>query len=149
MNLLNPAHNAPLRRAFLLCLRSIGVPRPCYFSQNIESREPPIPLPKDHNGEPVHQKRARLLYQSRKRGMLENGLLLSTFASKYLNSMTEDELMEYDMMINFPSNDWDLYYWAAGVRPVPPEFNTSIMKKFQEHVKNENREERLAQPDLY
>ena len=58
----------------------------------------------------------RLLYQSRKRGMLENGLLLSTFASKYLDSMTEDELMQYDMMINFPSNDWDLYYWAAGTQ---------------------------------
>jgi succinate dehydrogenase flavin-adding protein (antitoxin of CptAB toxin-antitoxin module) len=26
--------------------------------------------------EPVEEKRARLLYQSRKRGMLENGLLL-------------------------------------------------------------------------
>ena len=31
----------------------------------------------------------RLIYQSRKRGMLENGLLLGSFASKYLQAMTD------------------------------------------------------------
>lgn len=38
----------------------------------------------------------RLVYQSRKRGMLENGLLLSTFAAKYLNKFDEKQLDEYD-----------------------------------------------------
>jgi succinate dehydrogenase assembly factor 2 len=54
------------------------------------------------------------VYQSRKRGMLENGLLLSTFASKFLNSMDLKNLQDYDRLINLPTNDWDIYYWATG-----------------------------------
>lgn len=38
----------------------------------------------------------RLLYQSRKRGMLENDLLLSTFAAKYLETFTEQQIEQYD-----------------------------------------------------
>lgn len=38
----------------------------------------------------------RLIYQSRKRGMLENGLLLSTFAKKYLNDFDDEQLRLYD-----------------------------------------------------
>lgn len=38
----------------------------------------------------------RLLYQSRKRGMLENDLILSTFAHKYLNKLNEKQIDEYD-----------------------------------------------------
>ncbi len=41
-----------------------------------EDTEPPIPEYKPRAGETVEVQRARLLYQSRKRGMLENGLLL-------------------------------------------------------------------------
>ncbi len=39
--------------------------------------------------EPMDTKRARLLYQSRKRGIRENGLLLGTFAKKYLPDFNE------------------------------------------------------------
>jgi succinate dehydrogenase assembly factor 2 len=56
----------------------------------------------------------RLVYQSRKRGMLENGLLLSTFAARYLQDMDEKTLSDYDRLINLPTNDWDIYYWATG-----------------------------------
>lgn len=99
-------------------------------------------------GEPVETIRARLLYQSRKRGMLENGILLSTFAAKYLNCMEEAELKEYDRLINLPSNDWDIYYWATGVKPIPPEFDTPILHKFVGHVRNTEREQRFVQPEL-
>lgn len=91
----------------------------------------------------------RLLYQSRKRGMLENGLLLSTFAAKYLDTMNEDLLKQYDQLINLPSNDWDIYYWATGVRPIPLQFNNEVMKLLQGHTKNKDRQARLRQPDLY
>jgi succinate dehydrogenase flavin-adding protein (antitoxin of CptAB toxin-antitoxin module) len=39
--------------------------------------------------------RARLTYRSRKRGILETDLLLSTFAKVHLPSMSEAELLEY------------------------------------------------------
>lgn len=57
-------------------------------------RLPPIP----RYGESIETKRARLVYQSRKRGTLESDLLLSTFAEKHLGEMTEAELDDYDQV---------------------------------------------------
>jgi hypothetical protein len=58
--------------------------------------ETPLPprIQRDH--ETVPALRARLIYQSRKRGMLEGDLILSTFAAEHLPSMSEQELLEYD-----------------------------------------------------
>ncbi|XP_077293905.1 succinate dehydrogenase assembly factor 2, mitochondrial isoform X2 [Arctopsyche grandis] len=98
--------------------------------------------------ETLEKRKARLLYQSRKRGMLENDLLLSTFAAKYLNNMNEDQTNLYDRLINLPSNDWDIFYWAAGHKPTPAEYNNEIMDLLKEHVENKNKDVRLRQPDL-
>lgn len=81
--------------------------------------------------------------------MLENGLLLSTFAKRYLDHFNEEQLKQYDRLINLPSNDWDIFYWATEVKPVPPEFENEIMDLLKKHIKNENREARITQPDLY
>ncbi|EPS33375.1 Succinate dehydrogenase assembly factor 2 [Penicillium oxalicum] len=59
--------------------------------------------------------RARLLYQSRKRGILESDLLLSTFANVYLGKMSHAQLQEYDRFLD--ENDWDIYYWATQDHP--------------------------------
>ncbi|KLJ13186.1 hypothetical protein EMPG_11875 [Blastomyces silverae] len=67
--------------------------------------------PLRREGEDITTTRARLLYQSRKRGILESDLLLSTFASQYLPTMTEGQLQEYDKFLD--ENDWDIYYWAT------------------------------------
>lgn len=53
---------------------------------------PPLPRP----NESTDTLRARLVYQSRKRGTLESDLLLSTFARDFLGKMTHAEMMEYD-----------------------------------------------------
>lgn len=53
---------------------------------------PPLPRP----NESIDTMRARLVYQSRKRGTLESDLLLSTFAREHLKGMLETELKEYD-----------------------------------------------------
>ncbi len=122
------------------------------------------------------KKRARLLYQSRKRGILENGLLLSSFAHKHLDTFSEvsekssnfahysrfhvsafssshppppqEELTLYDRLINLPSNDWEIYYWATGAKPTPEEFDNAIMDKLKVHTRNEDRESRIYQPAL-
>ncbi|KAF7589747.1 succinate dehydrogenase assembly factor 2 [Aspergillus hancockii] len=67
--------------------------------------------PLKRSGEDVSTMRARLLYQSRKRGILESDLLLSTFADVYLAKMDKDQLSEYDKFLD--ENDWDIYYWAT------------------------------------
>ncbi|KAL1974876.1 hypothetical protein VTN31DRAFT_5080 [Thermomyces dupontii] len=62
-------------------------------------------------GEDISTMRARLLYQSRKRGILETDLLLSTFADAHLGNMTREQLEQYDRFLD--ENDWDIYYWAT------------------------------------
>ncbi|KGO64191.1 Protein of unknown function DUF339 [Penicillium italicum] len=76
-------------------------------------------------GEELATKRARLLYQSRKRGILESDLLLSTFADVYLGKMDYDQLVEYDSFLD--ENDWDIYYWAT--QDPPEEISPSAPKE--------------------
>ncbi|TRX95744.1 hypothetical protein FHL15_003298 [Xylaria flabelliformis] len=66
-------------------------------------------------GEDEKTMRARLVYQSRKRGILETDLLLSTFADQYLPTMSQDQMVEYDLFLD--ENDWDIYYWATQEEP--------------------------------
>lgn len=81
--------------------------------------------------------------------MLENGLLLSTFAQRYLSGMDKKQTKLYDDLINLPTNDWDIFYWATNVKPTPEEYNTEIMDMLKKHVSNDKREQRLKQPGLY
>ncbi|XP_004543265.1 succinate dehydrogenase assembly factor 2, mitochondrial [Maylandia zebra] len=109
-----------------------------------------IPLPpwKENPSEPIDIKRRRLLYESRKRGMLENCILLSLFAKRYLNTMTENQLKQYDRLINEPSNDWDIYYWATEAQPTPDVYQGEVMDMLKEFTKNRNHEQRLDAPSL-
>ena len=56
----------------------------------------PLPQALDRTGEDEMTLRARLVYQTRKRGTLESDLLLSTFARDHLRGMTVDEMREFD-----------------------------------------------------
>ncbi|SCU93943.1 LAME_0F05534g1_1 [Lachancea meyersii CBS 8951] len=115
------------------------------YSTSVQLKIPPI----KRVGETEERKRARLVYQSRKRGILETDLLLSRFAAKHLNSMTPEELDEYDSLLD--ELDWDIYYWATKnyeITPLPEKFkNSKLLKKLQDF--SENREkEILRMPDL-
>merc|ERR1712110_363634 len=98
--------------------------------------------------EKLQNKYRRLLYQSRKRGISECDLLLSTWLGKNGPQLSAEELDEYDGIINSEANEWDIFYWMSKTKPVPEEFDTPIMHSLQEHCANEKREERLKQPDL-
>lgn len=80
--------------------------------------------------------------------MLENDLLLSTFAKKYLDNLTEEQTMMYDRLINSPTNDWDIFYWIVEKKPTPKEFDNEIMDLLKKHAKNEERSG-LRMPDLF
>ncbi|XP_046897836.1 succinate dehydrogenase assembly factor 2, mitochondrial isoform X2 [Hypomesus transpacificus] len=109
-----------------------------------------IPLPPwtEKVGETVDIKRRRLLYESRKRGMLENCILLSLFSKQYLNTMSETQLQQYDRLINEPSNDWDIYYWATEAHPTPEVYDGEVMDMLKEFTKNRDQEQRLDAPNL-
>lgn len=69
---------------------------PEILDQPTHSGELPPRVPREN--EPIDCLRARLVYQSRKRGMLEGDLLLSTFAAEYLPRMELKELKEFDQV---------------------------------------------------
>ena len=113
-----------------------------------DGNEPWIPEYTNKLEEGSAEKRSRLKYQSRKRGIAENGLLLGTFADKHLDGMSEEEMSLYDRLINLPTNDWDIYYWVTCTKPTPDEFDNIIMDKLKEHAKNSDRESRIFMPPL-
>ncbi|KAI1642000.1 DUF339-domain-containing protein [Daldinia loculata] len=78
--------------------------------------------------------RARLVYQSRKRGTLESDLLLSTFADEYLPTMTREQMEQYDRFLD--ENDWDIYYWAT--QGPPSNNNTSSSSETPPSIATEN-----------
>ncbi|KAK9353137.1 Flavinator of succinate dehydrogenase-domain-containing protein [Lipomyces doorenjongii] len=110
----------------------------------IEFKIEPLPRP----GESIEHKRARLLYQSRKRGILETDLLLSRFAKTYLNSFNAEQLEEYDRFLD--EYDWDIYYWVTDnpQRTVPERWqNSELFKLLRTQVQTQG-SEILRMPDL-
>lgn len=104
---------------------------------------PPQPIPRPH--ESIDTMRARLVYQSRKRGTLESDLLLSTFARDHLHAMAIPELSEYDKLLD--ESDWDIYYWATGNRTPPDRWASSpLLQKLKLHAKNEGKVVRSMPP---
>lgn len=106
--------------------------------------------PIERKNEDINKKRARLVYQSRKRGILETDLLLSKFAKLHLNNFTIEELDEYDKLLD--ELDWDIYYWATknyDITPLPDKWKDSkILKMLQELSENKEKEV-LRMPNLY
>eukprot|EP00013_Stygamoeba_regulata_P000914 CAMPEP_0177628262 /NCGR_PEP_ID=MMETSP0447-20121125/38_1 /TAXON_ID=0 /ORGANISM="Stygamoeba regulata, Strain BSH-02190019" /LENGTH=131 /DNA_ID=CAMNT_0019129499 /DNA_START=148 /DNA_END=543 /DNA_ORIENTATION=+ len=76
--------------------------------------------------------RKRLFYQSHKRGMKENDLLLGTFANRVLEQLSREELEGYDLLLQQP--DPDVYNWITGKMELPPELRGSFMDKLLAHV---------------
>ncbi|KZT60968.1 DUF339-domain-containing protein [Calocera cornea HHB12733] len=106
-----------------------------------------MPLRKERADEPVDMIRARLTYQTRKRGTLESDLLLSTFARENLGSMGLEELREFDRLLD--ETDWDIYYWAIEKRVPPARWaGTVLLDRLKQHAKNEGRVVRRM-PDLW
>jgi succinate dehydrogenase assembly factor 2 len=99
-------------------------PLPLQSAAGLERDRSPesfTPHPMDGLGDKdidIDNMRARLVYQTRKRGTLETGLLLSTFAtSDRLSKMGADELLELDELLTIP--EWTLFYWATGKEELP------------------------------
>ncbi|CCL98215.1 uncharacterized protein FIBRA_00209 [Fibroporia radiculosa] len=119
---------------------------PEHLASTTTPADMPAPVPLPRPGEILETMRARLVYQARKRGTLESDLLLSTFAKEELGSMNEEELREFDKLMD--EADWDIYYWATEKR-TPPErwVNSMLLEKLRKHVRNEGKVVRRM-PDL-
>lgn len=79
-------------------LKPPPMPEPPKLDPSIKSMEDLLasPHPEGRDGEPTEILRKRLVYESRKRGILETDLILGTFARERLAGMNDRELREYD-----------------------------------------------------
>lgn len=71
----------------------------------------------------------KLRYRAWHRGFREMDILMGGFADDYLDDMTEDELAEFESILNLP--DQDVYEWITGRRPTPLECEGSVYKKLR------------------
>jgi len=111
-----------------------------------QAQQEAMPLRMERPNEDADTLRARLIYQTRNRGTLESDLLLSTFARERLWEMNEEEMREFDRLLDEP--DWNIYYWAIGKREPPERWaGTELLEKLRVHAKNEGKVMRRM-PDL-
>ena len=67
--------------------------------------------------------------------MLENDLLLGTFALKKLREMNDFHLDQYEKLLLQP--DQEIFQWIAKNVEPPPEHNNEILRELREHVNSD------------
>ncbi|KAJ1887529.1 Succinate dehydrogenase assembly factor 2 mitochondrial [Kickxella alabastrina] len=88
---------------------------------------------KPRENENLETLQRRLQYQMRKRGILETDLLLSTFASEHLLSLSHEELVDLDSLLS--NIDWDIFYWATKKTEAPEVVKRmGVFEKLMEHA---------------
>ncbi|POY71714.1 hypothetical protein BMF94_5074 [Rhodotorula taiwanensis] len=129
-------------------LKTPPMPEPPKLDPRIKSMDDLIasPHPEGRDGEPTETLRKRLVYESRKRGILEMDLILSTFARDRLDSMSDRELREYDRFLTLP--DWTIYYYVTGKAEAPEPWRSSaVLSDLLHHSANKGKDVRRM-PDL-
>lgn len=83
--------------------------------------------------EPDHAsdvRRRRLLYRATHRGTHETDLLVGGFVAANLPMLTEDEIGVLEAIMELP--DPDLAAWLTGLRPIPTEHDTPMMRRLRD-----------------
>lgn len=88
----------------------------------------------------MDNQRKKIMVEVRKRGMLENGLLLSHFIEQIIGKMDSEEMGSFSQLLDKTKDAWDIYYWATGIKKCPPEYEDETMKMIKEHCKTINKE---------
>eukprot|EP01091_Cochliopodium_minus_P000861 TRINITY_DN10767_c0_g1_i1.p1 TRINITY_DN10767_c0_g1~~TRINITY_DN10767_c0_g1_i1.p1 ORF type:complete len:140 (+),score=40.11 TRINITY_DN10767_c0_g1_i1:52-471(+) len=84
----------------------------------------------------LNPRKKKLLQWSKQRGMLENDLLLSSYAIKYLKDMDEKSVDQFEKLMMQPDQDILLWITKDDIE-VPEEYNTELLKNIKEHVKSD------------
>ncbi|CAA0091529.1 Uncharacterised protein [Starkeya nomas] len=80
-------------------------------------------------------RRRRILYRAWHRGTREMDLLMGRFADAYLAALSEEEVADFELLIEV--EDPDLFGWINSGEPAP-EFDTPIFHRFRQfHLSGE------------
>lgn len=76
--------------------------------------------------------RKRVFYQSQHRGMREMDMLLGGFSEKYINSMTLEDLEQFESLLTF--SDQELYGALVEKKPIHLPHSRSLLQTIQHYV---------------
>ena len=79
----------------------------------------------------LEARRRRLRFRCWHRGTREADLLLGSFADRYVGGMDTAQLDRFERLLG--NSDPDLYNWMTEREPVPPDFDTDVMRLLKEH----------------
>jgi len=83
----------------------------------------------------LDMRRRRVLFRAWHRGLREMDLILGRFADERLPSMTDDDLADFEQLIEVP--DRDLFGWLIGDAEAPANYDTPVfraLKTFHTHA---------------
>lgn len=75
--------------------------------------------------ETLENRRKKLRIRAWRRGFKEADLILGRFADEALATMSERDVIAFDVLLD--QLDADIYAWVIGTQPTPAEFDTPVM----------------------
>jgi antitoxin CptB len=74
-------------------------------------------------------RRRRILFRSWHRGLREMDLIMGGFADAEIGNLTEDELGEFERLIEVP--DADLFRWITREAAAPENYDSPVFRRLQ------------------
>jgi antitoxin CptB len=81
------------------------------------------------SSEGLEPRRRKLLFRSWHRGMREMDLIMGRFADSAIDQFTDDDLTEFERLIEVP--DRDLLAWITGETGVPANYDTALFRRLR------------------
>ena len=91
----------------------------------------------------THEQRLkRLSWQARNRTLISK-TIFSTFFEAERDKLTDSDLSELDEILNNDADETIVVEWLVGARPVPAEYNNSVMRRLRAYAATLGRENKL------
>ena len=77
-------------------------------------------------------RRRRVLFRAQHRGTKETDLMVGGFVARNIAGFSESELTQIEAVMELL--DVDLAEWLSGQRPVPPEFESPMLRRMVDDI---------------
>jgi antitoxin CptB len=90
------------------------------------------------SSEGLDARRRKLLFRAWHRGMREMDLIMGRFADAAIGQLSEDELKEFEELIEVP--DRELLAWVTGEADAPADYDTALFRRLRDFNHGRERE---------
>src|SRR5215212_1830342 len=77
----------------------------------------------------LEPRRKRVLFRAWHRGIREMDLIMGRFADAEIGTMSEEDLAEFERLIEVP--DPDLFRWISGEHETPANYDTPVFRRLK------------------